>query len=1182
MEWDFESFMDKELWEICEEAERIEKQKQEEKDVEQIISQLQMEETSEIKELKQEEEQKTIEEQEQVKTEEIIQTKEEETEEISEVEQETIEEIKEEILEVDESEKEPKQEEEQKQSTSEKNIMFLRPLPSTEPSTEQSQSKSGEEKKLKIFDSELAIEIAKSRTFKDYLKRYLRFEAWTNNRSSYSKIYRIALISDVPGKYIKFETRIKVKYTLRGKQEVLKLIPPGAYPIIYGNQNEIWIAINEGTEIFIVKITNLDEKIDAIIPSPQIFNLAFLLVYPNNVEYLGVEIPNNRDFPIYVRCNENCYWMLGEVLEIISQIFVNIMYKDTELLEEIRDEHKSEYKLNEKEKILKEVEERLNSEEYINEIVSVLEKLEENPEYKSFTEEAKSYHYFLLKHKRGYLTEARNKTRVYFEVKEYLESKDELPDGIYLLIFRDMRATSGYDYRTYYVRDKGDNWDIVKIEEENFAIPTVIFELVYLVKYKGKISYVITKLPYRRFYLYMLCSANKCHWMPPVVFNAIWPVVRKHIRKIMREVFKINVEEKAEEEILNEEQLQTQELTQEEQKQSTTIETEYTDNEMIIKKIKEYLNSEDYKQELISALRKLLNENPKYKEFNEFAKRYYPKLIMRKNVPSEVHRWKEEYWLSDKEGSEWLVMSFYKKTNTHQLRGVYLVAYKWYEKVPGHEYEHNAYVVSRKGVDRNGNERFYVRFIGEEFGVRNMPYTVSGLVYFVFLNKDNYYFITTELPRELYTYLYCGTSEKVCIWMPEMVLKAIWPIFQKMAEKIKREIFGSVIEGKAEHIEETKQEEILEITEIKEEKQEVMELKQEEQKQLQTEEIKRIENLFNKRVERNLEIVFCKWNEYVKNAYLLPYITNDDYGDRFVSYHHPVHINGKVSLIRGWAQIIPKPVFLPKQIHIKNPDEIKQIPEGVYPIIRLYQFEEEKSQKIDRKLFFALSPNTEVVFEINQQTEKFLGHLLQAKWLIPLSYSPEFAIVWNNTIIFRNLLDFDEEFRQIIMYDFSNKNFQYSSSYWVIRKENGYMYYLPEVLFLHLVGENVKPKEEPFVAEMILNSQKRSQDWYNWVQSIADKYNKVYFDNDKLKTIEFSDLHKMPGVWYVKEIKIHYRNPRIYKLDYYELVIINMRDKEKIFKVRADFDLGLTEKDVGRVFITVWPDGTIGRWVIEF
>jgi len=609
---------------------------------------------------------------------------------------------------------------------------------------------------------------------------------------------------------------------------------------------------------------------------------------------------------------------------------------------------------------------------------------------------------------------------------------------------------------------------------------------------------------------------------------------------------------------------------EEEQKQSLTIETEYTDNEMIIKKIKEYLNSEDYKQELISALRKLLKENPKYKEFNEFVKRYYPKLIVRKNVPSEVRRWKEEYWLSDKEGNEWLVNSFYRKTNTHQLRGVYLVVYKWYEKVPKYRYEHKAYVVSRKGVDRKGNERFYVWFIGEKFGVGNMPYTVSGLVYFVFLNKDNYYFITTELPRELYTYLYCGTSEKISIWMPEMVLKAIWPIFQKMAEKIKREVFGSVIEGKAEHIEETKQEEILQIAEI-----------QEEQKQLQTEEIKQIENLFYKQLEKNLEIVYCKWNEYVQNAYLLPYITNDETGDRVVSYHHPLHINGKVSLIRGWVQIIPKPVFLPKQIHIKNPDEIKQIPEGVYPIIRLYQFEEEKSGKIDRKLFFALSSNTEVVFEINQQTEKFLGHLLQAKWLKPLSYSPEFAIVWNNTIIFRNLLDFDDEFKQIIIHDFSLKDFQYSSSYWVIRKENGYIYYLPEVLFLHLVGENVKPKEEPFVAEMILNSQKSSQDWYNWVQSVADKYDKFYVDNEKLKTIEFSDLHKMPGVWYVKEIKIHYRNPRIYKLDYYELVIINMRDKEKIFKVRANFDLHLRENDVGRVFITVWPDGTIGRWLLR-
>jgi hypothetical protein len=636
----------------------------------------------------------------------------------------------------------------------------------------------------------------------------------------------------------------------------------------------------------------------------------------------------------------------------------------------------------------------------------------------------------------------------------------------------------------------------------------------------------------------------------------------------------------SEEELEQEEELEVSE----EEKQLQTVQPskfeERIDDE-VVQKIKEYLNSEDYKQELVSALQKLLKENPKYKEFNEFVKQYYPRLILRKNVPREVHRWKEEYWLYDKENGKDRVFSFYKENEAHQLQGVYLVIYKWYEKVRSHDYLHWAYVVSRKGVDKNGRERFYVGAIGENFGVRNIPYTVNGLVYFVFFNKNKYYFITTELPRELYTYLYCGTSEKICLWMPEMVLKVIWPIFQKMVEKIKREVFGSVIKEKTEHIEQTKQEEILEISEIKEEKQEIVELKQDEQTQSQTEEIKQLENLFNKQVEKNLEIIFCKWNEYVKNAYLLPYITNDEIGGVYVRYNHPVHINGKVSLIRGFAQIIPKPVFLPKQIHIKNPDEIQQIPEGVYPIIRFYQFEERRSQKMDRKLVFALSPNTEVVFEINQQTEKFLGRLLIAKWLKPLSYIPSFAIVWNNTIIFRNLLDFDEEFKQIIVYDFSHKDFQYSSSYWVIRKESGYIYYLPEVLFLFFADENVKPREEPFVAEMILNSQKGVQEWYNWVQSIADKYNKVYVDNEKLKTIEFSDLHKMPGAWYVKEIKKHYRNPRLYKLDYYELVIIDMRDKEKIFKVRADFELGLMEENVGRVFITVWPDGTIGRWLLR-
>jgi len=623
--------------------------------------------------------------------------------------------------------------------------------------------------------------------------------------------------------------------------------------------------------------------------------------------------------------------------------------------------------------------------------------------------------------------------------------------------------------------------------------------------------------------------------------------------------------EEIKEEILEVDESEKETKQEEEQKQSPTIETEYIDYGMIIKKIEEYLNSEDYKQELISALRKLLEENPKYKEFNEFAKIYYPKLLARKNVPSEVHQRKEEYWLYDKEGED-RIFSFYKETEVQQLQGVYLVVYKWYEKVPSYQYLHWAYVVSRKGVDRRGNEQFYVRAIGENFGVRNMPYTVSGLVYFVFFNKDNYYFLTTELPRELYTYLYCGTSEKSCIWMPKMVLKVIWPIFQKMAEKIKREILEPVMEGK---------EDILEITEIKEEKQKVVELKQEEQKQLQTEEIKRIENLFNKQVERYLEIVFCKWREYTQNAYLLPFAKKGS----FVIYYPSSIWKGGDYFIRADFSIYPKHTYLPKQIYIKDPKDINQIPEGIYPIIRFYD------STIDPKIVFAISPNTEVVFEINNQTKNVLKDPYQRKWNKPLTtFALDFAIVWNNTITLRNLLDFDLDFEKAITK--TSINYNYLSVYWSSETDDGgWMSYLPEVLFLHLVDGNVKPpKEEPFIAELILNSQKSWDEWNKWVKSLIYKYSNIIIDNEKLKVIELSSLRKMTGVWYVKSIEMkedkeynEYRKEFI-KYFMHEIVIVNIRNENEIFKIKHKSINAMASigKPIDRLFIVVWPDETIG------
>ncbi|MFZ8805551.1 MAG: hypothetical protein ACO2PO_21590 [Candidatus Calescibacterium sp.] len=713
----------------------------------------------------------------------------------------------------------------------------------------------GEE--MNLFDSKIAIEIAKSDTFKSYLMRLLRFNAITDERSPYASIYAYYLTSDVPGQYIKNVNKyLEVRYTLRGKQEVLKHLPVGAYPIIYKSQNEIWIATTINNKVFMVVITNLDEGINAKIPS--IFNVSFLIVHSNDVEYLEVELDNNRDFPIYVRCDENCRWMPPSVLKIIIDLFVEIM-DDEELLEDVR----TKPTRNETSKIIDEIKKRLNSEEYINEIMSVLEKLEkENQEYKLFNEEAIKYHYHLLARKRGYLTEVRKKTRVYFEFKEEFESKEDLPDGIYLVIFRDMRATGGYDYRTYCVKDEGDNWSIVKITEYNL-IPTVLFELVYLVKYKDRTFYVITKLPNRRFYLYLFCGL-RCHWMPPFVFNAIWPVVRKHIRKIMQEVLKIDVKEEI--------------PTQDKDIQISPIENE------------------------------------------KIAKKQLEESIM-------------------------------------------------------------------KGV------------------------------------------ITT----------------------------------------------------------------------------------------------------------------LCWWPKYIPNTYLLPYIQIEQY-----SYNWT----------KGHVHIFPKPTFLPNQIHIRKPEDIKNIPEGVYPVIRYHPYG-------DMQIVFAISPNTEVVFH---DSNTFKG-IKKSVYAEPLKiYGLDLIAIWNGFIQRYNITDFNIKWARQ----------KHIPSYWTGVYNGLSMFYLPEVIFRHLMGEKIELKQEPYVREIISNIQFKKGKYYQWLNTVFEKYKNIPVSND-LEVVGFLDLHKMSGVWCV--IKREYNIDGKYETN--AVVIANMREPNKVFRVIIPWQKLRKIVHWDLKFITVWPDGTIGWWDLD-
>jgi hypothetical protein len=398
----------------------------------------------------------------------------------------------------------------------------------------------------------------------------------------------------------------------------------------------------------------------------------------------------------------------------------------------------------------------------------------------------------------------------------------------------------------------------------------------------------------------------------------------------------------------------------------------------------------------------------------------------------------------------------------------------------------------------------------------------DNVEFFVVDLYNNTQFPNTEFP----IYAKC---DKYCRWMPEPVLACI----------------ESVIRENIEYYQKYKQ------------------------KQLQTQEFveedKLLKNVLNKRIREYLSASFYEWNKYVQDTYLVPYISYQS-----VDYLFPSCFKGKFRLIDGWVKFFPKPTLLPKQIHIKNRYELMRIPEGIYPIIRYYP---EK-----RNVVFALTPNTEVVFEINTLTEELL--IGRKNKPSPFLDDLDLAIVWNETLTIYRLTDFDYDFRKTLSLP---EQYKFSSVYWRTgNEEDGYMYYLPEPLFLLLVGEKVKTRdaysEQAFVADLILNSQKSFEEWNKWVKDIANEYNSIKVDNDNLRVIEPSELNKMSGAWYIKEIKKHQLGP--YKHEY-ELVIIKLIDKNMIYKVKTNLELELTENDVGRAFLTIWMDGTISRWILD-
>jgi hypothetical protein len=565
---------------------------------------------------------------------------------------------------------------------------------------------------------------------------------------------------------------------------------------------------------------------------------------------------------------------------------------------------------------------------------------------------------------------------------------------------------------------------------------------------------------------------------------------------------------------------------------------------------KEIVKSDEFKQRLIHWLKMKADENPRYSKYASIIRD-----MITSDITGEFRRRIKQYLYLR------YILNGKQEVLKHIPTGVYPIVYKKAEKN-----KTETWIALSKGTEKE-IKLYAVKVINLDEKIDAKFPSIFNVAFLV-VNPNDVEYLEVDLDNNKDFPVYAKCDEN-CRWMPEEVLNIIKIVFMEIIEK-------KLYEEEKLKSQWTKEKEEKFMKETMKVLAGALKGQLPEKKQIQPkEEENQLENLFYKQVEQNLEIVFCKWNEYIQNAYLLPNVVYDEAFSNNYSYPYCV-VN---RFIWGDVLFIPKPVFLPKQIYIKDPDDIKQIPEGIYPIIRLYNFSQESKstkQQVGKGLVFALSPNTEVVFEINYLTEDIFKDPSESKWFGVSNKGLDFAIVWNNNIMRRNILDFDKDVRKALSLD---RIYKSSSSYWKISNKNGYMYYLPEPLFLLLMGENVKPKEEPFVAELILNSQINWKEWNNWVKSIANKYNNIKVDNENLSVIELTDLHKMYGAWYVKEIKRHFSKP--YELDYYELVIINMREEGKIFKLKTNFDLDLREDDVGRVFITVWSDGAIGRWILK-
>jgi len=306
-----------------------------------------------------------------------------------------------------------------------------------------------------------------------------------------------------------------------------------------------------------------------------------------------------------------------------------------------------------------------------------------------------------------------------------------------------------------------------------------------------------------------------------------------------------------------------------------------------------------------------------------------------------------------------------------------------------------------------------------------------------------------------------------------------------------------------------------------------------------------IKEYFKESIISGVITTLCWWPKYTQDAYLVPHI----YEKGGFQY----------SWAKGRVHIFPKPIFLPNQKHIYKPEDIqKVISFGVFPVIRYYPYPLSK-----RQIVFAISTEEEVVLHYSEEFDKIQKNVSAKP---DEMYGLDLIAVWKGFIQRYNVAKINPLW--------NNPN--HRPSYWEGVNNDNTMFYLPEVLFYRLIGETIEPKQEPFVDEIIANIQfGKHKEYAEWLEPIIAKYKNIpIYDN--IKTITFSDLHKMPGAWFVLkwERKIGGDNKNN------AMVIVNMKEPSELFRVKIHWKILQITNSGEPTFITVWPDGTIGWWVL--